>query len=221
VSHRAVIATLEAARPGPSAFLYAAGAEAGLSRAQLLTRAGALYLAFSATNLCDDLNDGECTYLLDAARTGPCIQFILHHAVFAALTKAKIPLAALAAASDDLVAAGGAQRVEMDTNRWTAVRYKTVGEGIAGRQWAAYLRLLWHGTWLEQQAAHIGMLAGIATHVAEDIYSGDRRYTSLSARDKRKIVAWARAAVKELYEVRLDSLNSALENIAPILAKNS
>jgi len=91
VSQLDVLAALEAGRPGPLAFLYEAGVEAELPRQQLFTRAVAIYLNFCAGNLADDLIDGDCTYLSEPFRLGPCVQFILQNLFFHVLAEADLP----------------------------------------------------------------------------------------------------------------------------------
>src|SRR5215475_1510507 len=91
VSQRDLLAALEAGRPGPLAFLYDAGTEAGLPRQVLLTRAAAIYISFCAVNLCDDLTDDECRYLSAPFQSGPCTQAILHHLFFEIIAEANLP----------------------------------------------------------------------------------------------------------------------------------
>jgi hypothetical protein len=216
-SQRTVVAALEAGRSGLLTFLYEAGAEANLSRTTLLYRAAAIYFSFCAANLCDDLTDGDCTYLAEPLRTGPCVQYILHNLSFHALVRANLTKKALSTAAQDLVACGGKQLIEIRTRRWNARTFRDVGEGIAGRQWAAYLRILWNGTRLDTRAATVGMNLGIAVHVAEDIRTSDLRYTTLSKTDKQKILAWARTAAKALREEKLRCIDVVLLGIEPIL----
>src|SRR4051812_7396710 len=82
VSERDVLAALEAGRPGPMPFLYAAGVESGLPEQNFLARAAGIYIGFCAGNLADDLSDGDCTYLIEPSRIGPCTQLTLHTLFF-------------------------------------------------------------------------------------------------------------------------------------------
>ena len=216
-TQRAVFAALEASRPGPLAFLYEAGAEAGVPRTQLLLRAAALFFNFCAANLADDLTDGDCTYLSPPFRLGPHVQFVLQNLLFSTLAEAKIPHPILAAATQDLLLLGAGQVMEVQIQRWNAALFREVGEQISGRQWSAYLRILWSGTKLGSRGATIGMHTAIAGHVAEDIRSADLRYLSLSAADKRAIVAWASASAEVLRKERLHCLDAVLSGIDPIL----
>lgn len=217
VSRRDLVAALEAGRSGPLALLYDAGVEAGLSRSTLLTRAAAIYFNFCATNLSDDLTDGECTYLSEPSRTGPCAQFILHNLFFYTLAQADFPGPVLSAAAQNLVACGGAQHIEMRTRQWRAPVFREVAEGIAGRQVSAYLQILWHDTWLADRAVAIGMNVGLVVLVREDLRSGDPRYITLPEEDKREVVTWAVAAAQALRKENLRCLDALLRGIDPVL----
>jgi hypothetical protein len=217
VSERDVLAALEAGRPGPLAFLYAAGEEAGLPEQKLLTRAAAIYFNFCAGNLADDLIDGDCTYLSEPFRLGPCVQFILQNLFFHVLAEADLPTQTLSSVTRELAVAAGPQLIEVRTRQWTEPVYRQVAEGIAGLQWSAYLQILWCDTALASRAAAVGMNAGLAGHVVEDIRSRDPRYTTLPEADKRQVVAWAVAAAEMLRKEKLRCLDAVLRTIDPVL----
>jgi len=217
ISQGDLLAALNAGRLGPLPFLYEAGVEAGLPRQTLLTRAAAIYIGFCAGNLADDLSDGDCTYLTEPSRIGPCTQLNLHTLFFHALTEADLPSQILALATKELVAAIGQQHIELRTKQWTASVYREVAEGIAGRQWSAHLQILWYDTPLADRAATIGMNAGIAAHVVLDIQARDPRYTTMPEADKREIIAWATAAAEELRKEDLRCLKAVLKTIDPVL----
>ena len=217
VSRRDLLATLEAGRLEPLAFLYDAGVEAGLPRQTLLTRAAAIYLNYCAANLADDLIDGDCTYLSEPIRIGPCVQFILQNLFFHVLAEAEMPHAVLAAATHDLVIGAGPQHLEVRTTQWTAPLYREVADGIAGRQWSAYLRILWSDTALADRAVAIGMNLGRAVLAWEDIHSHDPRYTTLSEADRHEIMDWTTAAVEDLRQEKLRCVDAALREIEPVL----
>src|SRR6266704_4608989 len=142
ISQRDLLAALNAGRLGPLPFLYEAGVEAGLPEQKLLTRAAAIYLNFCAGNLADDLIDGDCTYLSEPFRLGPCVQFILQNLFFHVLAEADLPTQTLSSVTRELAVAAGPQLIEVRTRQWTAPVYRQVAEGIAGRQWSAYLQIL-------------------------------------------------------------------------------
>jgi len=217
VSQLDILAALEAARPGPLAFLYEAGTEAGLPRRKLLTRAAAIYFFFCAGNLADDLSDGECTYLSEPFRVGPCTQLILQALLFHTLMEADLPRQTLSMVTRELIAAVGPQHIEVRTKQWNASVYREVAEGIAGRQWSAYLQILWCDTSLASRASTVGMNAGISAHVVLDIQSQDPRYTTLPKADKREVIAWAIAAAQALREEHLSCLDALLRTIDPVL----
>jgi hypothetical protein len=217
VSQRDLLAALEAGQPGPLAFLYDAGDEAGLAYEELLTRAVGIFYNFCAGNLADDLMDAECTYLAEPLRLGPCVQYILQSLSFSTLLKADLPAPLLASITRELVQAAGQQLIEIRTRDWTAPAFRQIAEGIAGRQWSAYLQILWYGTALSSSAVRVSMNAGLAGLVGGDIRSGDTRYTSLPDGDKRTVVAWARLAAQALRAEHLRCLDALLLTIDPIL----
>jgi hypothetical protein len=217
-AERDVLAAMEAGRPGPLALLYAAGAEAGLGRAVLLRRAAGLFLCSCAANLADDLADGECTYLEQPQRLGPGVQFALQSLCFATLARAELPAPMLAEAAEDMVTAAGLQVLEVRTAAWTAPRFKQVAEGIAGQQWALYLRVLWEGTARAGRAVTVGRSLGVAAHVAEDVRSGDARFHGMSEEDRRTVLAWAREAVDAVRHEGLACLDAVLRTVEPLLS---
>jgi len=221
VSKHDLMAVLEAGRPGPLAFLYAAGTEAGLPRPQVLTRAAAVYLSLGAIGLSDDLTDNECTYLPDPFRTGPCTELMLQTLAFQAIAEANLPSSALSAITQDLIRCGGAQHIEMRTRRWTAAIFREIAEGIVGRLWSAYLQILWTGSRLAKRASAVGMQIGVSASVWDDIRSHDSRYTSLSEQDKRQVVAWATAAAQSLRKENLHCLDSLLRQMEPVLRRGA
>ena len=70
IAQENIVAALEAGRPGPLEMFYEAGAEALLSAPQITARAAACYFFFCTANLCDDLSDGDATYLGEPYRAG-------------------------------------------------------------------------------------------------------------------------------------------------------
>ena len=216
-AERDVLVALEAGRPGPLALLYAAGTEAGLGREVLLRRAAGLFFCACAANLADDLADGECTYFAEPWRVGPGVQFALQSLCFATLARAEVAAPVLAEAASAMVTAAGLQGVEVHTPTWTAPDYQRVAEGIAGAQWALYLRVLWEGTALAERAAALGRALGVAAHVAEDIRSGDTRFHGMPEEDRREVLKWAQEAATTVGGEGLESLNAVLRTVEPVL----
>lgn len=213
-----LLAALEAGRrKGPLALLYEAASEAGLEREALLNRAAGIYLAFCAGNLCDDLIDGDCTYLSDPALLGPSAQFMLQHASYAALLEAGIPAHVVAQAARETVRAAGYSHIEVRTTTWTAPVYREVVERIAGRQWSAYLRLLWWNTPLEDRAERVGLASAIAGNVAKDMTEGDSRWAELPPDDKQDVAEWARNQTRLLSDEKLRCLDFVVSSLAPVL----
>jgi len=211
-----VLIALEAAQPGPLGLLYAAGMEAELNHEVLLTRGAGIFLSFAAGNLADDLCDGECGYYSEPMRVGPYVQFLLQNLAWGTLARARVPAPVLSEAAHGLARAAGPQALEIRTRQWTAPVFQQVAEGLAGLQWATYLRLLWEGTKLAEQAV-AGRWLGIAAHVAEDIRSGDARFFSMPEGDQREVVRWAWVAVADVRRLGLQCLEAALRRIEPLL----
>jgi hypothetical protein len=216
-AERDVLVALEAGRPGPLALLYEAGLEAGLEREVLLRRAAGLFFCACAANLMDDLADGECTYYAQPHRVAPGVALVLLGLSCAALARARVPAPVLAEASGLLAAAAGLQTLEVHTQAWTASVFQRVAEGIAGHQWALYLRVLWEGTALAGRSA-VGHKLGVVAHVAEDIRSGDTRFHGMPEADRRTVVAWARTAAEAVRHEGLRCLDAVLRTVDPVLA---
>jgi hypothetical protein len=217
VAKRDLVACLEAVRPGPLQILYDAGAEANLSINDILQRGSAIYFNFCAGHLSDDLSDAECTYLDEPNRIGPCTQLILQNLFFLRLSESGLPPEAAAQVAVELINAVGPQHIELRTKHWSSEVFREVAEGIAGRQWSAYLQILWFGTSWASQAETIGLHAGIAAHVAKDISSGDPRYFSLSESDRKEVVAWGAARAAALQAHGLQCFQALLATVIPIL----
>lgn len=211
---------LEAARKdAPLDLLYDCGSAARLPRDELLVRSAAIYFSFTAGNLADDLADGECTYLGEPLRTAPCVQFILQNLFVATLGRARLLPSVIEDVGTTLARASGPQLLEVRTRQWTIDLARVVGESIAGMQYAAYMRLLWHGSPLEPRAHEIGCALGIAGHVAKDIATKDPRITTLTSEDAAALVTWAREHAEALRKARLECLDATLRYIDPILAQ--
>jgi hypothetical protein len=213
----AVLPALESGSPGPLDFLYDAGADARLPSNRILNRAAAVFINFCAVNLSDDLSDGDCDYLPEPERIGPCVQAILQVFFFDLLARAHLPPSLISLITERLISAGESQLVDLQTQRWTASSTRHVGSGVAGGQWSAYLEIMWFGTPLAAKAATIGMDLGICAYVAEDIRSRDRRYATLPKADQLRIVKWAWRSVEALHKEGLACLEVALRGIDPVL----
>ena len=92
-ARRDVIAILQATSPGPLQFLYDTALEAGLPSDTILARTAAIYFGFCAGHLSDDLSDGECAYIENAYKIGPCTQLTLQNLLFLGLAEAEDPTA--------------------------------------------------------------------------------------------------------------------------------
>lgn len=215
-AQRDVVVALEKGRPALP-MLYQMGHDAGLEHDALLARASALYLGFCAGNLCDDLVDGDCTYFEPAIRLAPGLQYLLQNAFVSALSEAGLPATAIGAATRELVLAAAQHQCEVRTTAWTAEIYRRIGSGIAGRQWASNLRLLWHATSLERLAEEIGLGLGEVGHIVEDLRSRDPRLWSIPAEERHAVVAWAIDELGRLRAHALSSVELMARSIEPVL----
>ncbi|MGZ3457403.1 MAG: hypothetical protein ACXU86_02740, partial [Archangium sp.] len=96
-------------------------------------------------------------------------------------------------------------------------RFKQVAEGIAGQQWALYLRVLWEGTALAPRASQVGHPLGVAAHVAEDLRSGDVRFHGMPEEDRHEVLSWARSAAEAVRQEGLPCLDAVLRTVEPVL----
>ena len=215
---RDAVAALEAGRPGPLTMLWIMGEDAGLAVGPLISRAAALYIGFCCGNLTDDLVDDECTYLASPSTIGPQLQQLLHDTFYVAVLDAEIPAETIAQASRDLALAAGAHQCEVRTESWTADVYRFIGAGIAGRQYCAYLRILWHETPLADRAEPLGLVLGEVAHIAEDVVSQDQRFWSMSAAERAAVVRWAADALADARSSGLRFIDVLAASLTPILA---
>ncbi|HEX4476733.1 MAG TPA: hypothetical protein VH142_16710 [Polyangiaceae bacterium] len=210
---RDVLSCFRAADPNFSRFLWAAGNDAELDRSELLARCSAIFFQYVAVQLSDDLSDGDCTYLPDPQREGPALLLVLQHLFYLAAANAGVPTAVLADAAGRFLFVGAAQVREVRLDEWNLERARAAAAGLNAKQFAAYLHILWWGTPLASRAESIGQDLGVAVHVASDARSGDRRFSSLSTRDRRALVRWAALAAKKLERHNLGSLARVLPTI--------
>ncbi len=212
---RLVVGALRAAAPGPCLLLLQAGQDAGLDRAEEIDRASACFLTFSAFNLSDDLSDGECTYL--PPPQAQAVVLILNPLFAASLRELHLPSEVEALVLRDLVAAEEAQVLELSTVSWDAARLRVVTDGIAGRQWAAYLRIMWAGTPMESLSAEVALAIGRVGLLAGDITSEDPRFVTLPPSDQRVAITEALAELRALESVGTRVAQSVVDECEPII----
>jgi hypothetical protein len=216
-----VLAVLEANRSDLLQLFFDAAREAGIERDAALRRSAAVFFWYASGQLADDLADGDCDYLEEPLRTGPSAAFLLAHLGYATLVETGVDAAALAEAARELVRGTGPQHLEVRARSWDAALFREVGSGIAGRQLAAYLRVLWANSALEARALEIGFDLGVAAHVAADVRTGDPRFHGLGAAERREIVAWAQAAIARARAHGLASVEAALRGFERALEKTA
>lgn len=216
---RDVVAILEAARKNghQGQVLYELAAAAELPRETLLTRATGLMLLTAAANVCDDLMDGDVTYLERPVQLAPSAQMLLQSLGTALLLEGGVPAGHMARAQRTFVRAASFSHVEQRTLTWTADRYKQLAEETGGRQWAAYLQMLWAGTPLEARAEAVAFPMACAGYVAEDLRSADRRFTSLADAEQLEVLTWARAHLATLGDIPLVPAQLVHAGLKPVL----
>jgi hypothetical protein len=212
---RAVIRAINAAAPGPGQALLNAGLETRLREDVVLARASTAFLNFAAFNLSDDLSDGDCTYL--PSDEAAAVVLILDNVFFSAMRTLGLAEGVEDEIVADLLAAEEAQVLEIKTTAWGAERLTAVTDGIAGRQWSAYLKLLWAGTPLAPRADSIARGLGRVGLLAGDIRTGDARYTGLAVADRQVVLEQALAGVRELEAEQLSFLGPTLAASTPVL----
>ncbi len=167
-----------------------------------------VWLANAAVNIADDIADQECEY--QPQSVAPGISFLLLAAAGAAATEAEVPLAMVQRFLAALARAAAGQSTEVRTSNWTAAEYQRVAGLIAGQQYVAYLRLLWDGTTLGQQAEEIGHQLGCLGLVVTDIQSNDKRFRTLCEADRRTMLDWSTDLATSLGKTPLRSVGKVL-----------
>lgn len=216
-AERDLVAALEASRAGSLQLFYDAGREAGLDASALEPRGTALAFCYCAGQLADDLADGDCDYLEEPHRTGPAAQFMLQNLFFACLQEAHLPPDTGRAVALELVQGAGPQQDEVRARRFHLSLARDVAEGISGRQFGAYLAVLWCGTELEPLAIATGRDLGFAAHVCADVRSGDPRYRDLDGAERRALVSLAREAAARVRSRGLRCMEAPLRDIDAVL----
>jgi hypothetical protein len=199
-------ATLDAVDPKLPVFLASLGVELGLAPREWMRRGVAILLMFAATQLADDLADGDCCYLEAPQRRGPGTEWLLHQLSAALLLESSIERDAITASLRDLAQVGSAQALEVRRSQWDLDSSRFAALGLNGKQWSAYLRLFADGTQYAGQAARWGEAWGIGLHVAGDRTSQDARFTTLSTPAKRDLADWALEHVALVMETPLATL---------------
>ena len=213
-----VIAALEVARPNsPLDIAYWATLEANLERDEGIWRAAAVFFSFAAANLADDVSDGDCHYLAPAKAPG--VQFILQNLVFYCLTKTSLQPDTLRAIAQDLIDMGAGQQIEVITEVWNIERAKIVAETIAGRQYAAYLQILWGETKFAIHARDWGQKMGNAAQISIDLQTNDERLLSMPPEDIRAFLRWALDNIEEFKTSPIEMLRALWQGLAhPMIA---
>ena len=214
---RLVVRALRAAAPEARQVLVQAGLDGGLRREDAINRAATCFFTSSAFNLSDDLSDGDCDYLPPAP--AQAVVLILHSLFVAGLRDLHLPPDVEGQVLQDLVAAEEAQVLETISTSWDATRLRIVTDGIAGSQWAAYLRVMWAGTRMEQLSSEVARNFGRVALLAGDIMTADPRYTTLSGADRRSVLKDALTSLHALESIDTQITQSVVAGCGPVLAE--
>ena len=214
---RLVVRALRAAAPEARQVLVQAGLDGGLRREDAINRAATCFFTSSAFNLSDDLSDGDCDYLPPAS--AQAVVLILHSLFVAGLRDLHLTPDVEEQVLQDLVAAEEAQVLETISTSWDATRLRIVTDGIAGSQWAAYLRVMWAGTRMEELSSEVARNFGRVVLLAGDITTADPRYTTLSGADRRSVLKDALTSLHALESIDTQITQSVVAGCGPVLAE--
>jgi hypothetical protein len=189
---RDLVAVLEAHHGAWINVWQDAGLDAGLAREELIGRGVALYFLSATCNLCDDVMDGDATYV--PAPDAPLAQIVAHNAFVHALARTTVSRPGIAHATRMLFDVARYQHTELNAPPWDEERYRELARCSGGRQVAAYLRILWDGTPFEAEAEATGEALGAAIFVRADVADRDARLLAMPAATVRGLLEWAAAA---------------------------
>ena len=201
-----VEATLNAIDPKLPVFIASLASELELTPAEWRLRSVSVLLMFAATQLADDLADGDCDYLPDAGRRGPGTEWLLHQLSGALMLESSVERGTILACLTDLTQVGASQALEVRRSQWDLASSRAAAIGLNGKQWSSYLRLLADGTSHAARAPAWGEAWGSALHVAGDRTSQDRRFSSLSPADQTALTDWALKRLDDLADTNLKTL---------------
>lgn len=197
--------------------VYEAGRDAGLSDHGTCARGMAILFQYGAIQVCDDICDGDASYLPDVQRDGPIVLMMLQQAYLDALADARTGAETLERAARHLCCVGSGQYEELRTRRWTLARALNTACGLNGEQYAAYFTLLWTGTPLGPRAVSVGLDLGMLVHVSTDLLTGDPRFHSLRVSERIQLLQRARAAGIRLGQTAIRSVTRVAATALPQL----
>jgi hypothetical protein len=216
VAERDVYAALERVDPASQQLLIQAAEDAALNVRVALERLSCLWMLAATVNLADDLADGDCDYL--EPRVAPGVSFLLHALSGVCAARSELSPAAWADYSEYLAQAAAGQCLEVRAARLDAAGYLEIARLIAGRQYAAYLRILWDGSRLADRALPLGLALGTVGLVMTDVVSNDRRLTEMRHEERETVLKRAAASLDELTGQGLACLDAFSRLAKPLLA---
>jgi hypothetical protein len=213
--------TLEAIDPMFPNLIGTLAEEFGLPPPERRRRCAAICLLFAAVQLADDLADGECSYLADAARRGSGAQWLLQHLATGLLLQSTCSPAELVAAAAHFSRMGATQQMEVRREQWDLATAQQAATGLNGSQFAAYFGILADGTAWAEHAEGIGHDFGEVLHVVGDRFSRDRRITTLTEADQQALCQWARERLHRLSDTGLVVVRRTAIWFATVLASGA
>lgn len=192
--------------------------EVGLDTAEAVLRRDAIVFEFGAIQLADDLADGDCAYLEQAARRGPGAQWLLQHLFYACMLESTCSASDLSQAVQELIHVGAAQQLEVRRDTWDLESSTEAALGLNGLQFSAYFRVLASGTKWSERLPQVGLDFGLALHVVSDIRSGDRRWSTLSQPEQQQLATAAAEAAQRVARAELTTLAGPAQWFATLLS---
>ena len=219
VAERDVRVALERVEPASQLLLIQAAEDAGLQVHVALERLSCLWVLAATVNLADDLADGDCDYL--DGRVAPGVCFLLHALSGVCAARSELSMECWADYSEFLTQAAAGQSLEVRAKEFDAAGYLEIARLIAGRQYAAYLRILWDGSQLAELAVATGEALGTAGLVVTDVLSRDRRLTDMLPRERAKVLGHTATLLDALIGQKLPCLDAFERFASPVLNRPS
>jgi hypothetical protein len=187
--------------------------EARVDPATALARATGVHFNIVALQVMDDIADGDCAYISPPEGAGTAAQYVLQNLSYAALLEGGLPALLLRDIASELAGGGSAQSLEVRTGRFSSAAARSMATGFGGRHYAAYFRLMLHGSKYEADAAALGHATGVGVAVSSDLASKDPRVMTLSSTERSELISWALAATSATSRPPLRCLTSLLDRI--------
>lgn len=157
-----------------------------------LDRAVPVLLHTTLIHLADDIADGD--YVDHPVSQGVTAVYTMLHLFNIALAKANINEPAL---FNSLAEVGLWQHQEIETQHWSLETSKNAAIGLNGKQFEAYFELAALGSDSYDSLKKAGFAYGVAAHLMNDIIGEDVRLYDLPPGDRKALIEWALALMKQ------------------------